>query len=75
MSGHTRRADCDEGRFLLLAAAPELADALEGLVRDAPLKCAYCGLQSNLAVPRHSPNCPLLAARAALAKAGREVGR
>ena len=66
----------------LIAAAPEMYEALEGLMRNgcgefvmdepgrAPyLRCKHCGAEFAEDVYSHSDDCPFMMAQAALAKA------
>lgn len=74
--------DEDRANALLLAAAPELVEALEGLLeaegytgpeRTRVANCCHC---SKLrAREPHEDTCPVAVALATLAKAGREVKR
>jgi len=72
----------DRANALLLAAALELADALEGLLASSETGsyCEWCRAhapknEAGLLVGPlvHAPGCPAVAAHAALVKAGRET--
>ena len=55
----------------LFAAAPELLEALEGLVADdVSYNCAYCSRNASDHDP-HRDSCPVISARAAI-KAARQ---